>query len=456
MVRAMLGALYRRRNIEMWWRKLLAVGLFAIAVWFGSTALADDQPIRQPDASVQASPSTSPSFTDLLTQPPKFELRGRIEVDAQLPSQSAASQAQVGDLQGGFGFRRARIGAQGEIDPSTRWVAEVDFAGGSVKLRDMYVGLTAVPVLSEVRTGFLREPFSLEGATSSRFITFLERSPLNQLDPTRNWGLAGYWRSEDERMTAALGGFRDGTTSSGVSTGNGNAWAVTGRVTGLPVDDPDDTSFRLVHLGSAISLRQPADNTVTYKSNPQSNLLDVSDNPASPLLPSITIPAKSQQIYNLQAAAVYGPVSVQAEWFGTTIQQPDAGVVYFHGFYMFGSLFLTGEHRGYDRSTAAFDGISVRRPVVKTSGGVSGIGAVELAARFSVTNFMSPNLPPQLLGTGFRSPAGGLLYETTWGVNWYLNDYTRIMANYTLAIPDLPGMPELPVHVFGIRTAIFW
>jgi phosphate-selective porin OprO/OprP len=41
-------------------------------------------------------------------------------------------------------------------------------------------------------------------------------------------------------------------------------------------------------------------------------------------------------------------------------------------------------------------------------------------------------------------------------VNWYLNSYTRIMANYTLAVPTAHGSPALPVHIFGVRTAIWW
>ena len=319
----------------------------------------------------------------------------------------------------------------------------------------MFVGLTAFPFVDEVRIGYYCEPFSLEGATSSKFITFMERSSLNPLDPAQNWGVTGFWHADSELATAALGAFRTDTSSNGMSTGNENSWAVTGRVTGLPVID-EGGSYRLVHLGAAVSLRQPPDDVVTYKRQAQSNLLSIDDNDSSPLLPPIGIPAKSQQVYNLQAAAVFGPLSFQSEWFGTTVQQPGAGVVFLHGVYVYGSYFLTGEHRGYDRTSGEFDRISVRRPFLKGSnGGSTGIGAVELATRFTVTNFASPNLPPQPPGT-FGGTSGTVLYEATWGVNWYWNDYTRLMANYTLAIPNSAGSPALPVHVFGIRTAIFW
>jgi phosphate-selective porin OprO/OprP len=308
-----------------------------------------------------------------------------------------------------------------------------------------------------MHVGYFREPFSLEGATSSRFITFMERSPLNALDPTRNWGVAGYWWPEGELATAAVGFFRDGTTSGGMSTGDGDNWAVTTRLTGLPVYEDGGGTFRLVHVGGAFSHRLPAGGVVQYEPGFQSNLLTVSDNPPSPFLPGVAIPAHSQQLYNLQAAAVRGPLSVQAEWFGTAVQQRGAGVVFLHGVYADVSYFLTGEHRGYDRQRAAFDRVAVRRPLVRTADTpASGFGAVELAARFAVADFASTNLAAVPADPPAVSPTGAVLYQMTLGVNWYLNDYTRLMANYTLAVPDARGFPALPVHVFGLRTAIFW
>jgi phosphate-selective porin OprO/OprP len=426
-------------------RYWLKVCIFFVAA--GSPVAAEDPP---------APPSESPSFTDLLTAQPKFKLRGRIEADAVFPGQSAASRAQIGDLQGGFGFRRARIGAEGEIDTSARWVAEIDFAGGTVKLKDTFIGLTAVPLLREFRVGYFREPFSLDGATSSRFITFLERSPVNELDPARNWGVMGIWLSDDDRVTAQLGAFRDGTSSGGMSVGTGNAWALTGRLTGRPIYETDDVAFRVLHVGAAVSLRQPADGIVSYETSPQSNLLSLADSPPSPLLPSVSIPAKSQQLYNVQVAAVNGPWTVQAEWMGSAIQQASSGVVFFHGAYVAGSYFVTGEHRDYNPVTAAFDAVSVRKPVVKTAGSVQGTGAVELVARFSFFSTRSDDIPPQPTGQTFKTVTGGMLYESTIGTNWYLNDYTRLMADYTVGVPTLAGQPALPVHSVSLRTAIYW
>jgi phosphate-selective porin OprO/OprP len=436
------------RGIELW--LAIALGLAAAA-----PAAGQDQPPSEP-AREGVVHEENP-LAERLGLKTTIELRGRIEADAVMAVQSAASRAQIGDLQNAFGFRRARIGAQGTVGDSSRWVAEIDFANGIFRARDLFVGLTALPGVREVDVGYFREPFSLEGATSSRFITFMERSTLNALDPARNWGVAGHWRPESERYTFAIGAFRTGTTDGGLSIGDDGNWAVTTRVTALPVYHDDDWRYRLIHVGAAFSQRRPPGGIVDYDPGPQSNLLDVSDSPVSPLLPRLEIASNSGQLFNLQAAAVDGSFSVQGEWFATTIQQRDAGLVFLHGFYIYASYFLTGEHRGYDRAVAGFGPVRVHRPVIRSEPGAArGWGALELAARFSAADFSSNNLPPMPTPPPVLSPTGTVLYEGTLGVNWYLNDHTRVMVNYVLSAPVASGVPTLPIHGFGIRTAIYW
>jgi phosphate-selective porin OprO/OprP len=121
--------------------------------------------------------------------------------------------------------------------------------------------------------------------------------------------------------------------------------------------------------------------------------------------------------------------------------------------YVFGSYFLTGEHRGYNRTRGSFDQVDVLRPVIRSRNDPrGGCGAVELAVRFSYFDMSSPNLPPDVNGASARTR----LYEPTVGVNWYLNSYTRIMFNYTVDIPDKVGFGPTVAHLFGIRTAIYW
>jgi phosphate-selective porin OprO/OprP len=271
--------------------------------------------------------------------------------------------------------------------------------------------------------------------------------------PARNWGVCGYWWPDDERVLFSLGAFRHGTPSTGQSIGDGDNWAYTTRLTGLPIYQPDGDDFRLVHLGGALSQRVPPNGVINFTPRNVSNLLTVDDNPGSPFLPVVDIPANSYQLYNLQAASVWGPFSLQGEWSAAAVQQTHAGLVFVHGFYIYGSYFLTGEYRGYNRTRGSFDQVDVRRPLIRSrTDPRSGFGAVELTARYSFFDFNSPNLPPDANG----APAGTLLSEMTLGANWYLNSFTRIMFNYTAGFPDKAGSGPTVAHIFGLRTAIYW
>ena len=438
----------------------ITVALLALALGGGS---ADAQapgadplppPAAAPSGAGEAPLPPAPATTrleDLLK--PTFRVRGLIETEAVAAAQSAQSKADIGDIQNGYGFRRIRLGVQGGIGDTAKWVSEVELAGGDVQLLDVFVGLTAVPGVRELRIGRFREPFSLEGMTSVNYLTLLERSPLNPLDPARNWGVCGYWWPDSERYTVSAGVFRNGTNQTGNSIGDQDAWAYTGRVTGLPVYEPEDAAFRLLHLGGAFSTRNPFDGLVVFNPGRAPSLLAVVDNPDSPFLPAVQIPASSQQIYNLQAASVAGPCSLQGEFFATTIDQIGAGNVFLYGFYSQVSYFLTGEHRGYDRTRGAFSQANVLRPLVGGRAGPgSGFGAVEVAARYSYYNFSSPNLPPTPEGASSRA----ILNQIELGVNWYLNNNTRLMFNYTLPFVDRLGVGSTAVNVFGLRAALFW
>jgi phosphate-selective porin OprO/OprP len=448
---------------------VVAAGAPAQSPYLPGTVLPRTQPPESPrppavEGTKAEGEKGKPSETDeaikkaseVLAQPlrlqPTFEMRGRIEAEVVVARQSDRSREAIGTLENGYGFRRVRLGAQGGIGDSASWVSEVELAGGNVRLRDVFVGLDAFQVVRQVRVGHFREPYSLEGMTSTNFITFLERTAQNVLAPARNWGVCGFWWADDERALFTLGAFRDGTGSNGQSIGNGNNWAFTGRLTALPVDEKVGDEVRLVHVGGAFSQRVPPNGLINFTPRTASNLLTVDDNPGSPFLPAVDIFANCYQLYNLQAAGVNGPFSLQGEWSAVQVQQTNAGGVFAHGVYVYASYFLTGEHRGYNRTRGSFDAVNVLRPLIRDrTDPRGGFGAVELAARLAFFDFDDPNLPPDVNGM----PSSTKLYEFTLGANWYLNRNTRIMLNYTAAIPD-KMMGTTVAHIFGLRTAIYW
>ena len=130
--------------------------------------------------------------------------------------------------------------------------------------------------------------------------------------------------------------------------------------------------------------------------------------------------------------------------------------VFYHGGYVYVSLFLTGEHRGYDLTKGAADGVHVLRPfgVHGTWGNISwgGIGAWELAVRWGYLNLDDPAAPPAANGTR----PGGIVEGFTIGLNWYLNDHSRFMLNFSPATLVNPNVGTSTAQFYGIRFAAFW
>jgi phosphate-selective porin OprO/OprP len=420
--------------------------------------LPENQANQQEVRDVQA-PATTRADLSQLERPddvkPVARVRGRIQTDAIEVTQSLKDKMIFGNLQNAVGFRRARLGAEGEVGERISWVAEWDFAGGQITFEDVFIGVNELPLLRRVKVGHMREPFMLETATSSNFITFLERSPVSSLDPGRNWGVAFFSYTDNERATLAGGAFKSGTSG---NTGNdirdGNDMAYTFRATCLPwYDDASDGRY-LWMVGGAFSQLFPANDTFTVNQGPQSNLLPVSDNSGSPFLPKISIPSNHVQLFNLQSALVLGSLSFQAEWTAAYIAQIGGSPIYLDGMYVYASYFLTGEHREYVRKDGVFGGVHVRSPFLRPRDKqflARGPGAWEVAARFDWTNYTNANIPMQ---NGMK--VGERLAEFTVGLNWYLNDYTRIMFNWLHAVPVDPNFGPSWADEYAIRCSVFW
>lgn len=424
-----------------------------------SAAAAPLEPLK-PQAADGAKDST-PSFAEARPLPlaeaeeglkPTFNLRGRINADAIVVDQSEKNIEDFGNYQNVVGFRRARLGAQGKVGELVDWIAEIDFAGGGVDFKDMWVGFNELPLVRRLRVGRSRVPFSLEGDESANDFPFVERSPVNSLDPARKWGVIAHAFSDDARWTLHGGAYRVGTNSTGNDSGDGNDLGYIARATWVPW--LEDDGARLIMLGGAIAQQFAKNDVVTIGQGPQSSLLTPADSPNSPFVATLSVPATQNQLYNVQTALVLGPFSFQAEWSATSIDQIGGGPVFLHGAYLFASWFLTGEHRNFVLKDGGFGVTEVRSPCLRGSGkswSCCGAGAWELVARIAYVDFTSPNLP---LNDGLLQGTKDL--ETTLGLNWYLNDWTRLMFNWVHAVPTDPNNGTSSANGFFIRTAIWW
>lgn len=382
----------------------------------------------------------------------EMALNGRMQVDAQMNVQDAnttlgGSPNSTSQLADGSNIRRARLGAEGSFFKDYEYKFEYDFSRGNgtvaAGITDAYFNWKGYSNLG-VKIGSFKEPFSLEEATSNRWITFIERNmAVNSFSDNPNAYKTGLgltwaeprWQAAGAIMTEPVGGGWAYSTSKATSTGgsagqgNGNnnrnngsgdmGWEVTGRVTGLPWF-ADKTKF--LHIGASGSERwMPnnlggGDNRMQYTAALNSNV------DRSNVLATGTIPLGSTLTrFGGESAFVYGPFSAQTEYLQTDISNSSSatGAAYvdgatLKGYYGYVSYFLTGESRAYKAKTGAWDRLKPSRNFDMKGG----LGAWEVAAGYDYLNLNSKGIN------------GGEASTAKFGVNWYPNSHFKVMANY--------------------------
>ena len=364
----------------------------------------------------------------LESQDGKFRLKlgGRVYFDAatfRAPDYWFLGGDRI-DEHDGMEVSRLRMTLSGEVYEDFLFKIETDFAGDEVQLTDAFVGVRNLPYAGTVRAGQFSEPLGLEALTSSRFITFMERSMATQaFIPYRSLGLGVSNAFFDKRMTASLGVFNGGIDRD-------NFWSFTGRLTGLPWYE--NKGRRLLHLGLGFAHRNP-ESDYDFRARPGSNQANEHMNTGE-------LPVDNLNTWSAETALVVGPFSLQGEYLRTDASfMPENRHLtffglrdayklddrHFDGYYVQASCFLTGEHRMYDPSTGAFDRV-IPRKNVRLKGG--GWGALELALRYDTLD-----LDEFDVRSGVR---GGTGRNWTAGLNWYLNPNMRIMLNYVHASVD--------------------
>ena len=350
----------------------------------------------------------------------KIRINGRVIVDGGYIGDDVTLQEAFPDFQGGHAnFRDLRMILTGTAYDHIDFKFDIDFANVR-DIKDIWIGYTKAPFFGDIKVGHFREPISLERLTGLDHITFMERAlPTEAFSPGRNMGIMCNNTILDERMTWAAGAFLitgsfddAGEFSDKLSEAFGTA--LTARVTGLP--RYADNGRQLLHLGLSYSHQfrneQRAESDLKLRTHPESRLTN------DVLVNTEAFPAEGANIFGGELAMVSGPLSFQGEYFLLFADSNEADNPGFWGFYLYGSYFITGEHRNYDRSNGVFSGIKPKNDFHLFDGGW---GALEAALRFSYVD---------LNGKSIR---GGREHNLTAGLNWYLSEKTRFMFNYVRA-----------------------
>ena len=372
---------------------------------------------------------------------PKVRLTGFFQLDAAYYDQDSASSATLGDIADGLSFRRARVAAAGDINEYTSFIVEFDFAQAQARFVDVWMQLKETP-LGNMRIGRFRQPFGMNELTSIRELPFLERPLMFAMGPFRQTGVMLFDTAFDDQATWAVSGYRYNSDNFGDVYTDTGGYGLASRVTALLVDGGDN---RIVHVGADYSYNDPGNTAIRYASTNEvfvgQSTGGVLPFPASSVPPFVDTGENlldRTSLFNLEGAASLGQALLQSEVRWNQVQMSDGTWNTFPSAYAHARYMLTGEVIPYNRQGGVFGRVKPRNPVSLRTGG---IGAWEVAGRVSHLD---------LNGAGIAGP-GRRLTDYTFGLNWYLNDFTKFQFNYIRAQLDDPTLGDSSTNTLAVR-----
>ncbi len=338
----------------------------------------------------------------------KYWLDSRIYFDAAFfPSKT------LNPIGNGVDIRRARFAVKAIL--SKHWYGEIDldFAGSAVELKDAYVSYTKN--FWSIKGGHFKESFSMETTTTSRYVTFIERSLASKMAPSRHLGIQATFSGKNWRFFTGIFGrtvgemeevtfAQDNNKDNGIDDG----YSLTNKFVYNPILKDD----MMVHLGIAYSYRTPKTDlevpnsyrfsTRSYTVINRKKYLDTDD---------ITN-VKSTNLLGFELAASRKNIMFQSEYMRTNVKRnDDLCDVTIDGFYAQAGILLFGGNYNYNSYEGEFTQITAGRSW----------GDIELAFRFDYMN--ANDFDAQVYG----GAANGYIV----GLNFYPIHNVKIMLNYS-------------------------
>ncbi len=345
----------------------------------------------------------------------RFRLRGRVQFDVGFADwgDDMKNVARQGHELPEYGamFRRLRLGALGIMREKFEWQLEVEFSENEVDLANAYMAYL-MDHGGRLAFGYFKEPFGMEYATSSRYITFMERSlPADAYKVNREPGIMYETIQPNWYVGAGIFGSGidyDRTVEEGFALNLRGSFA------------PYLVGKDYVHIGAGINHRENgidrSDNDswlpVRLRAREGTRTMDIR------LIGRDDLQGvKNFTRTNLEFAAGQGSWWTQAEYYRVDLSidlNPDRGDVRIDddsltldGWYVYTGYFLTGESKPY----RAFSGdYGQLRPNANFSPSQGTWGAFELALGYSKADSEEHTRP----GRGQKGERWVL------GLNWYL------------------------------------
>jgi phosphate-selective porin OprO/OprP len=394
---------------------------------------------------------------------------GNVQIDSNwLIAPNSAFLTPSGSVSGVGGaaatiVRRARLRLEGDIWDQVDYIIEYDFANanndtgsnqppsfgniaGSPAPINIWMQLRDVPFFGNLRFGNQVKPIGFTNQVYQGFLPFIERDSIWDAfqgtdDNGFSIGLTARNHTENERVTWQYGVYRPLVNNFAIAL-NKVEWG--GRVTALPVYEDDGRI--LVHLGFGTLNGENAQDQLKVRAR---TLLFNAPGYAVPVLADTgEIGSNRRYAIGPEFAAVLNSWTFQAEWNGqwltqaTTSNGQNVGTVFYHGGYVEALYFLTGEYQSYDKAAGCFGRVVPNRNLRMTRAeGCTAGGAWQVGVRFGY------------LDLNDKAVQGGTLWNTTVGLNWFLNPNMKVQLNYVLTRREQPGVDPAWINGVGVRGA---
>jgi phosphate-selective porin OprO/OprP len=399
----------------------------------------------------------------------KFKVRGRLQVDYNSIDQDPRVTGEE-DINS-WEARRARLGVEGQVPGDFKYKFEIDFADSDVDVKDAYISYAGFKDWNnlEILFGQFKIANSLEGQTSSRFITFMERSFLVNafnLEP-RALGVGIHAGSDEDFGWSFQTSYNGSSIEDGADWNDApSIWAI--RATAAPVN----TDEAVLHLGGSYRSRNNGniDNVselYRYRSRVGLHLSDRFVDTGSL--------SEADDYWGLEGAVAWRRFSAQGEYGEITPDLPQSFKSMsnrglspnYDAWYIYGSFFLTDDSRaqGYSARKGEFGRVKPNNPFDWRNGGW---GAWEIAGRWQQINLVSDARPiAAATDDDFCDPtpaadggSDGCGEQEGWTIalNWYPTAYTRLMFNVigTDVGGNFNGFRGADIDGFGLRGQIDW
>ncbi|WP_337244699.1 porin [Luteimonas sp. gir] len=330
-----------------------------------------------------------------------FHPRGRVMMDWSSTHGSNFADRNIG----GTEMRQVRLGAEGTIG-ALGYKIDVDFADNDVSIKDAYLSwdtrLGNLP--AEFYLGNKLKDRAIDSSTTLTRTPFMERNAVASIGAPNSgyFGLGAQMKLIGQNWHYSLG-------FTGDDIGNAGAQSDSQTVTTRAHWNPIKRAQGFVHLGGWAVYEEFGSDVTSINKVPR---IASSFNDNVRVSASSIADVSRETIWGAELGGTWRSGWAFAEYAERTIASRTADDVTQKATSVYAGWLLTGEKPGFSARSGVWGTTRVARPV--TDGG---IGAWELAARFDRMDFTDAR-------------RGGEGDAWTLGVNWYLNNWSRLMLNY--------------------------